>query len=325
LSKQRDILLHTVAKDAAGQLVKAADSSKDGTYFCPCCDGRLILKKSGKTGKGSRRPHFAHGGDESPCSPETIVHFLAKQIVAELLRAKMSAGAPVPFTWKCLQCTEDHAGNLLKRAAAINVEQVIRNIRPDIMISDQGGNPRVAIEIVFSHPPDPEMLAFCKQQDIHVVEIHLNSDSDLDYLHELVAKPSVVRACRNPICSSCNGRQRTKKLLIVSGPCWRCQSPIRVAGIDSDYGIIGPERFSEDERRIAQSHGVIFRRRFIESYDKKVWVNNCSFCPGFVGPGHLDEQYMTPAEMGRYELEKFKIGHYCPSCDTRDEIEEIDE
>ena len=98
----------------------------------------------------------------------------------------------------------------------------------------------------------------------------------------------------------------------------------RVAGIDSDYGVIGLEQFSEEERRIAQAHGVIFRERFIQSYGKKVWVNKCGCCPGFVGPGHLDEQYMTTAEIERYGLENFKIGHYCPSCDTRDEVEDMD-
>jgi competence CoiA-like predicted nuclease len=53
-------LLYVTAFDKNGVLVKAKDADKAQDYFCPECKDKLILKKSGKTGKGSKRPHFAH-------------------------------------------------------------------------------------------------------------------------------------------------------------------------------------------------------------------------------------------------------------------------
>jgi hypothetical protein len=34
----------------------------------------MILRKSGKTGQGSRRPHFAHKSVNPDCNPETAIH-----------------------------------------------------------------------------------------------------------------------------------------------------------------------------------------------------------------------------------------------------------
>lgn len=314
-----------MAKDAAGHLIKAQDAGKDQHYFCPCCDRKLVLKKSGNTAKGSKRAHFAHTGDEPHCSPETILHQLAKQRMAHVLQTKLSEGNTAPFTWACTQCTEEHVGNLLKTAKAIQVEHGLGKIRMDVAIIDEMGRARIAIEIVVSHAPEPEMLAFCEEQSIQVVELHLASNEELDSLEQLLAIPTLVRACRNPICPTCNGRQRTKTLLIAQGRCWRCNSPINVAAIDSEYGVIGPEQFSDEERRIIRQHGVIFKKRFAGSYDKNVWVNACGHCPGFIGPGHLEEQYIDRATAGEYPLQRVTIGHSCTTCNIRREVDDLED
>ena len=314
-----------MAKDANGRLVKAAESNKACQYYCPCCDARLILKKSGMKGKGRKRPHFAHAGDAPPCSPETILHLVAKQRVAEILQAKLSAGVAVPFTWKCPYCAEEHKGNLLRTATAIAVERTVGRIRPDILLSDKTSTPRIAVEIVVSHAPEPEMLAFCKEHAIQVVELHLTSDEDLDRLEILLANPTLVRVCRNPPCTKCNGHQRTKVLVIVHGICWQCKGPILVAGIEGDYGVVGPDQFSEKERQIASEYGVLLRKELIRIHNREFWVNKCQRCPGFIGPGYLDEQYIGPAESGEIPSEKQKIGHYCPICDQREEDDAPDQ
>jgi hypothetical protein len=320
LAKQKDIL-HTVATDTVGRLVKAAEANKGGTYFCPSCRDVLILHKSGNMGKGSRRPHFEHKIG-SPCAPETILHLVAKQLVADFLMRKIEGRLPVNFAWTCTLCTEQHQGNLLKFAKTVKLETAVDRIRPDILLSDPDGKPRIAIEIVVSHAPEPEMLTFCNERDIQVVELHLTADSDLDRIEELIANPTKVHACRNKPCPKCNNRLRTKVLLLIHGKCWACERPIIVAAIDDDCMPIGPEQFTDDEIQIARKYGVSLKKRFIAFDNLEVWVNACTHCPKCVGPSHLDSQYTAVTATHAYKTEQLKIGYYCPSCDIRPDLDE---
>jgi hypothetical protein len=243
---------------------------------------------------------------------------VTKQLVADFLTGKIREGLPVTFTWFCGSCTEQHKGNLLRTARIVTVETAIDRIRPDILLSDREGTPKIAIEVVVSHAPEPEMLAFCEKHHIQVVELHLTADADIDRLEELIANPTVVHACRNPICPTCNNRQRTKELLVIYGKCWRCQAAITVAAVNDEFMPFGPEEFSEDELRIARSHGVKLRKKFVGFDGREVWVNTCAHCPGFVGPGYLYSQFVTRAWMKEYQYESIHIGHYCPSCHRRE-------
>ena len=320
LANRKDIL-HTVATDAQGQLINAVEASKGDVFFCPSCGNSLILYKSGNTGKGSKPPHFEHKSGSS-CAPETILHLVAKQMVADFLSRKIAEGLPVNFAWTCALCTEQHQGNLLRAAKKVQVETAVDRIRPDILLSDHNDQPMIAVEIVVSHAPEPEMLAFCEMQHIQVVELHLTADSDIDRIEELITNPTVVRACRNPPCDMCKGRKRTKKLMIVHGKCWACNHPIKVAAIDDDCMPIGPEQFTEDELELTREHGVSLKRQFIKWDNLELWVNACTHCRQFVGPSYLYKEYIGPTSTLAYKFEYFKIGHYCPSCDIRKDLDE---
>jgi competence CoiA-like predicted nuclease len=74
-------ILYTVATDLYGTLIKAFDAEKGGSFFCPECKTKLILRKSGKTGNGTKRPHFAHRGLTPNCTPETALHSVFKNLL----------------------------------------------------------------------------------------------------------------------------------------------------------------------------------------------------------------------------------------------------
>lgn len=67
-------ILYTSAYDENQKLIKAKDAEKGNNFFCPECKGKMILRKSGKEGKGSKRPHFAHKHLTTNCTAEGVLH-----------------------------------------------------------------------------------------------------------------------------------------------------------------------------------------------------------------------------------------------------------
>jgi len=89
-------LLHRYAKDKDSNLVSIEDAEKGNEYFCPGCGRNFILRKSGNTGKGSRRPHFAHNNfDESisKCEPDIYLHETFKIELFDLLEESIKSNS----------------------------------------------------------------------------------------------------------------------------------------------------------------------------------------------------------------------------------------
>jgi len=76
-------ILYTVALDPQGQLITARNAIKGNAFTCPMCSSVMILKKSGKTGEGTKRPHFAHKSLTPNCTPESVLHFVFKTLLAK--------------------------------------------------------------------------------------------------------------------------------------------------------------------------------------------------------------------------------------------------
>ena len=83
-------LLYTSALDSKNTLVTALQAEKGDKYSCPLCQGKMILRKSGKDGPGSRRPHFAHKALTIDCTPEGVLHHSFKMMLANILSAKLA-------------------------------------------------------------------------------------------------------------------------------------------------------------------------------------------------------------------------------------------
>lgn len=97
-------ILYTVAYDKGKNLIKASDAEKGNEFYCPVCKEELILRKSGKTGKGSKRPHFAHQNLTPNCNPETALHFSFKNLLYKYLEEHITGNIPLQFSWDCKYC-----------------------------------------------------------------------------------------------------------------------------------------------------------------------------------------------------------------------------
>lgn len=138
-------LLYTSALDSKNTLVTALQAGKGDKYSCPLCQGKMILRKSGKEGPGSRRPHFAHKALTPNCTPESVLHHSFKMMLADILSVKLVNNEPFPLTFTCRYCGELHEANLLKITKEVVVEKNLGTCIPDIALIDKNGKPYLAI------------------------------------------------------------------------------------------------------------------------------------------------------------------------------------
>jgi len=193
-------ILYTVAFNTDKELVTANEGVKGESYCCTTCDCKLILRKSGKTGPGSRRPHFAHKSLNPNCTPETALHFGFKTLLADLLSQKINESSSITISWPCDYCSENHSGNLLKKVKSISLEHNMGLCRPDIALLDADGNVFGVIEVVVTHKPEQRVLAHYHSQGIICIQLTLTSDEDIYKIEEIISHPSRVFTCFNPKC-----------------------------------------------------------------------------------------------------------------------------
>ena len=105
-------ILYTTAIDKNGNQIHVRDAKKEEIYYCPICKNEFILRKSGKTGKGSKRPHFAHHEISTNCTPEGVLHYLSKINVIKILEDYKSENKPFIINWKCIYCEKKNTGNI---------------------------------------------------------------------------------------------------------------------------------------------------------------------------------------------------------------------
>lgn len=317
-------LLYTVAKDRNGNLVKAHDADKGYDYFCPVCNSDLILRKSGNTVKGSKRPHFAHKALTPNCTPETAPHYSFKNLVADKIRKQIENNLPLPLSWHCRYCGEKHTGNLLKKIRDAKVEYNLTVCQPDIALIDGENKVFAAIEIVVTHKPEESTLQFYSDNNIILIQINLTSDQDIDLIDSKLSNPDFVSTCFNPACKTCGSYQQKKIMTIIDGPCWKCDSIMKVAAISSSNGgyvrkcsnNLRPGDFTEEEIAFALSKGVILKEQFSRTVNDSYVANTCGKCGAFAGDFYLFTQYIAPAGYGGLPSQRFPIGYRCERCDN---------
>lgn len=311
-------ILYTVAADKNGNLIKANNAEKGNVFFCPVCKDELILRKSGKTGKGAKRPHFAHRSLTPNCTPETALHYSFKNLLADKIQKHITTNTPLPFFWFCKFCYDAHSGNLTKKIKAIKVEYNMTACQPDIALFDNEGKVFAVIEIVVSHKPEEKVLKFYNDNTIIVIQINLTSDEDIYKLEDKISRPDSVGTCFNPKCKTCGHFQQKTTMTIVEGDCWKCYSSMRVAiiegGMTRGGTTVGPDEFTKDEISFARSKGVIIKEHYSKTANDNYLANTCGKCGTFAGNFYLFPQYLQPASMGEYPSEEYEMGYHCDYC-----------
>ena len=311
-------ILYTIAKDTNANFVKAALANKSEDYFCLVCNNQVLLRKSGKTGKNSKRPHFAHKTLTPNCTPETALHFGFKNLLAKKIQYSIENGLPLNFKWKCNYCVEIHTGNLLKKISSVVIEHNLKVCQPDIALFDKENKVFAVIEIVVTHRPEENVLKYYNDNNIILIQINLKSDQDLEDLENKVSNPDFVTTCYNPKCTKCGHFQQKTIMTIVEGSCWKCDSIMKAAiiegGMERGGTSVGPDEFTIHEVEYAQSKGVIIKEHNSKTAGRKYYANTCPSCETFVGDHFLFTEYLAPSNYGILACESIHIGYNCRYC-----------
>lgn len=315
-------LLYTVAKNEKGLFIKANEAEKGNNFFCPVCSADLILRKSGNTGKGAKRPHFAHKSLTPNCTPETALHYSFKNLLAEKIQEDINSNTPIAISWLCQFCGLKHTGNLLRKIKNVKVEYYMKVCQPDIALFDENNKVFAVIEIVVTHKPEPKVIEYYTENDIILIQINLTSDEDIDNLEFKISNPDVVRTCYHPKCKTCNNFQQKLYMTIIEGRCYKCRKKMKVATISSsnngmvrgDSNHLAPSEFTQEEINLAKSKGVLLKSSYSKTMNERYIANTCGNCNAFAGDFYLFTQYIAPAEYGEIPSEKFDIGYNCENC-----------
>lgn len=206
-------LLYPTAVDENGCVILVNNAEKDIAYYCPVCKGDFILRKSGKTGKWTKRPHFSHKGLTSNCSLESVLHSSFKKMLICYLEKCKSDNQPFEFNWHCNTCGHINSGNLLENASLIKEEYVLEQCRPDIALIDNNNRVFAVIEVVVSHEPEERVLQYYRENKITLVQINLTSDEDLTNVEQIAKKPAIVDLCLNHKCPNSGNFIIDRKIL----------------------------------------------------------------------------------------------------------------
>lgn len=311
-------ILYSVARTDSGEIVNAANAEKAEHYFCGFCSGPFVLRKSGKTGPGAKRPHFAHKVLTPNCTPESALHFEFKNRLAETIEQYLSDSKELILSWECSYCYRDHTGNLIKTARRVALEHWLGECRPDVALLNDSGKLVAAIEVVVTHRPEESVREFYRQNKIVLIELHLKSETDLDNVIEKLANADVVDVCLNGgRCPKCFYFQQPIVMRIIDVSCHSCNSKIRVPFIEGDHARgshIGPDGFSQEERELAKSHGAKIEWQYSRTLNTKYWAATCGRCNKFVGRNYLFTSYVSLANYGEYQSTEIPLGYFCENC-----------
>jgi len=261
--KKKEIL-YAAAFDKNGGLIKAKDAEKNEDYFCPECKGELILKKSGKTGKRSKKPHFTHYDKSPNCTPEGVLHRAFKLLLLQYIRNHIADEALLNIAWECTYCNEKHEGNLVHFAKDVKDEYQMENCLADIALLNQEGKPFAVIEIVVTRKPEEASIEFYKKNKIVFILIELDNEDDLDNIETKINKPASINYCFNHKCSNSGEYAYHRGSRLIVKDCGNFHQMLSVeAGIFHTFGASFPDDLTDEEIESAKSKGVMFEGRTI--------------------------------------------------------------
>lgn len=314
-----DDILYTIAKDSEGNLFTPLSAGKGTQYYCVKCNNVLVLKKSGKTGPRTKRPHFAHKSLAPNCQPETALHFGFKTLAAEKLNQYLQAGVPFNFNWPCEFCGERHTGNFTKKLKSVSLEHNLKYCKPDIALLDENEQIFAAIEIVVTHKPSEGALSYYLENQIILIQINLKSNHDIYLIEQKLAQPDLVEFCLNPKCSVCGNFQQKFIMSIIDAKCWKCYSPMKAAVMKNgaDKFLFGPEKFSAAEITFAREKGVEISTYQSRITGEEYQGNHCQQCGSFIRRHSKLRDYWSYALEDTLPIEDFPIRYNCSFCSEK--------
>ena len=289
-------LLLPYAYDSTGNLVHINDARKDDSYKCPECGQPLTLNisKIPEGQKYHRRNHFSHpkGNPDNHCT-ESFLHKLFKERAVDCILKKISENEEFWFTWHCDQCNEVHRRNILRKAKSVCLEYNLKNCQPDIALLDTEDKVVIVIEVVVTHKPTPEAMAFYKDHNIGCLQINVSDFEDCEHVEEKLAHPDIVNLCPTPNCEKCGYKKHKVKMIVGEDLCWRCGKITEVAIIKDlqQKSTYTPLNFTKEEISLANKNGAHVENKFFRKEIETLNVNVCKHC-GMSGKRFLHNDYL---------------------------------
>lgn len=251
-------ILYTTALDQNGELIHVNNAEKGSKYYCPLCKKEFILRKSGKSGKGSRRPHFAHNELTTNCTPEGVLHYSFKKMLISLLEKYKDGNNSLIMSWRCSSCEHANSVILLQRVATVKEEFNLGVCRPDIALLDETGKVIAVIEIVVKHFPEENVLKYYKANKIVLIQINLETEDELLMVEEKICKPSIVEFCINPSCNAYVFYEIKRKIIYETAVCSNRLHIMKKCfiGVESVFGRQKSMELTDDEFEEAKNDGV---------------------------------------------------------------------
>ena len=177
---------------------------------CPSCEQRLVAENAGSIYSAiiTGLPGTSTGNcDGRP-------HPTCKLLLHERLENCLQDGDSLKIRWPCLHCGCTEAGDLLRYSLSVELEQAVRNIRPDITGFGSDGKETVFVEVVHTHYPEPEVYQVGRHLEVPVVELIVSGDHDIDRVRNSYSLTVLVKniECRHDKgrCRDCGQRPCAK-------------------------------------------------------------------------------------------------------------------
>lgn len=252
-------LLSTIGYDAEGRLVHIKEAQKGEIYHCPQCGERIVPHNSGKAGKGSKRPHFAHlKKSRLKCNAESILRQLFKQQAIQQLQRHLEQKEAFNIRWACNYCNQTYTKNLLKRTSALTTDYRLNGHTPDIALLDKHGQAIVAIEIIVRTKLSRKIIHQYEENGIVLVQLRISEKDLFDVVGKL-QQPDQVGFCSNSECYNSQFYHQTIRRRIFQQPlkCKTCGKVVDgyMVKSDSAFGSIKLESLNEEEKKsIVRKH-----------------------------------------------------------------------
>ena len=275
---------YLIAQNDNNEIVIASDADKNCKYWCPKCKDELILHKSGKSSKGSKRPHFQHKTLTHDWDSETILHYSFKILLEDKIR-KLINKERLMIEWECDSCHKYHKANLLYNIFFIKKEYNFKICQPDITLFDKDMNPIVIIEIIYTHKPENNVIEYCKKNKIIIIKIIIKNSNDLFNVIGKIQEPFNVNYCRNTFCNNFIDKYYIKEQRIENGKCCKCNNPIKILCINESFFFdiyntfeINVRYLDDNEINWAKSNGMNIIMKYDKFQNRNIPLNICKYC-----------------------------------------------
>ncbi len=267
---------------------EVATSGLQTDCLCPCCRRPLIAKRG-----AVRVAHFAHPAEPGvvPCAGETILHQVAKLLLAERVESCLRRGGELRAHWRCGDCGDVHEEDLVTGVGHFALKAVLAGgaMRADLALFNPAHTPLRVVEVVVTHPPEPATRATYQTLGVRLFEVALARFEDLEVLRGEGELAVNCARCSdpsggNPRCGDCQTVLRERRVFVVTSECWRCEAPMNVTLLQLANGMSGgPEELERRERGLADRAGALIREVYSRTSKRRYPADCCPRCGAFSG------------------------------------------